>query len=461
MTSRTSDRYDVVIVGARCAGAALAVHLRRAGLSVAIVDSASLPSDQPMSTHLVQPPGMDELDTLGVGIHVRALAPALHGSRFDFDGRTFTLRYGSARAAHCLRREKLDGLLQRAASEAGAVLRTETRVVGLVHDAAGRVSGVELRTKDARRELLAAGVVVGADGRHSTVARLVGAKEYLGYDGPRASYWAYWRRPAAWDPSVLYNEFDGDHSRVLFPTDGDHVLVATVPIAARARTWRDDAAAAYLADIRSSRALGPLFANDRPLAHPRVLAKTRYFFRVAAGPGWALAGDAGHHKEFVIGLGISDALRDAKSLATAVLEGTDDALERYWRRRDVERIEMYFWARDVGEANAVSALERLVAERAASEPALATRLGDVIDGRISPYDLFPASRVLPWVARAALRGNVRPIAPLISTVGRALRAALERQRRERLLTAPTHTLRRWSRPGRCAPCTPARAAATT
>src|SRR5712671_1950096 len=103
MTSRTSDRYDVVIVGARCAGAALAVHLRRAGVSVALVDSASLPSDQPMSTHLVQPPGMDELDALGIGDHVRALSPALHTSRFDFDRRTLMLRYGTDRAAHCLR----------------------------------------------------------------------------------------------------------------------------------------------------------------------------------------------------------------------------------------------------------------------------------------------------------------------------------------------------------------------
>src|SRR5437899_932979 len=111
MTQRESQRYDVVIVGARCAGAALAIHLRRAGVSVTLVDSAVLPSDQPMSTHLVQPPGMDELDALGVGVHVHALAPALHASRFDFDGRTFVLRYGTGRAAHCLRREKLDALL--------------------------------------------------------------------------------------------------------------------------------------------------------------------------------------------------------------------------------------------------------------------------------------------------------------------------------------------------------------
>jgi len=182
-------------------------------------------------------------------------------------------------------------------------LQPESRVVDLLHGTGGRVSGVEVRRKNGRRDRIAAGLVIGADGRHSTVARLVAALEYLGYDGPRASYWAYWQRPHAWDAGTLYNEFEGEHSRVLFPTDEDHVLVATVPISARARTWRHDPSAAYLADVRSSRTLGPLFGEARPLGRVRVLAKTRYFFRAAAGPGWALAGDAGHHKEFVIGLG--------------------------------------------------------------------------------------------------------------------------------------------------------------
>src|SRR2546422_1760201 len=112
-------KFDVVIVGARCAGASLAAHLGRAGLSVALLDAARLPSEQPMSTHLIQPPGMDELEALGVADPVRRLSPELRAVRFEFDGREMLLSYGVGRAAHRLRREKLDGLLQDAAVRAG------------------------------------------------------------------------------------------------------------------------------------------------------------------------------------------------------------------------------------------------------------------------------------------------------------------------------------------------------
>jgi hypothetical protein len=57
--------YDVVIVGARIAGASLAIHLRRAGLSVALIDRATLPSDTP-STHIFQAEGCGCLDRLAV-----------------------------------------------------------------------------------------------------------------------------------------------------------------------------------------------------------------------------------------------------------------------------------------------------------------------------------------------------------------------------------------------------------
>lgn len=52
--------HDVVIVGARCAGAPLAMLLARAGHDVLVVDRATFPSDT-MSTHFIQSPGMARL----------------------------------------------------------------------------------------------------------------------------------------------------------------------------------------------------------------------------------------------------------------------------------------------------------------------------------------------------------------------------------------------------------------
>ena len=64
------------------------------------------------------------------------------------------------------------------------------------------------------------------------------------------------------------------------------------------------------------------------------------FFRQAAGPGWALVGDAGHHKDPILALGITDAFRDAELLAAPPTPGSSgreplgSALAGHGRRRD-------------------------------------------------------------------------------------------------------------------------------
>jgi flavin-dependent dehydrogenase len=52
-----AEVFDTIIVGARCAGASLATHLARAGQRVLLLDAAKLPSDQPISTHVISPRG--------------------------------------------------------------------------------------------------------------------------------------------------------------------------------------------------------------------------------------------------------------------------------------------------------------------------------------------------------------------------------------------------------------------
>lgn len=427
------QRFDVVVVGARCAGAALAQRLAAGGLSVALLDAAKLPSDQRTSTHLVQPRGVDELDALGLGDAVRRASPALNTVRLSYDGNEARLPYGEGRAAHCLRRETLDGLLQQAAVDAGAELRPQTKVVGVVRRGDGRVGGVEVRRRGDATEGLRADLVVGADGRNSATAKLVGAREYLGYDGPRAVYWAYWQRPSGWDPHEVHNSFAGDDARVIFPTECDQLLIATAPALERARAWRSDHAAAYLADIRAFRSVSAYLGDDRPVGQVRGVLKLRYFFRTSAGPGWALLGDAGHHKEFVAGLGISDALGDAHGLADAVLQGGPRAVERWWHRRDLERLEMFHWSRDLGRAETVNALQRLTAARLATSPALHDRFGEIVDGRRAPYDLIPAANGVRWVAAALLRGDTGTLSPLLETTGRRARARRDLWRASQLL----------------------------
>jgi len=187
------EACDVVIVGARCAGATLATLLARAGADVVLLDRDALPSDQVLSTHSIHPPGMDVLDAVGVGDAVRAGAPASRIIRANTDGAILDLECAPGRAEYCPRRERLDGLLQQAAVAAGARLFDRTRVTALLWEG-DRVHGVKA-VSAGREQTFTARLVVGADGRHSTVARLVEAEEYLGYDAPRAMYWAYWDAP--------------------------------------------------------------------------------------------------------------------------------------------------------------------------------------------------------------------------------------------------------------------------
>ena len=169
-----AEHFDVIIVGARCAGSPLATLLGRAGMRVCVVDRAGFPSDTP-STHGVQPSGVTILDQLGVLEPLLKVAtPIEHGTvrmddvRIEVGGLSQLVGAPMMNA----RRVTLDALLLDAAAAAGAEVRTQTAVTGLVEDR-GRVVGVETTSGDLRAPL-----VVGADGARSTVARLVGASEY-------------------------------------------------------------------------------------------------------------------------------------------------------------------------------------------------------------------------------------------------------------------------------------------
>ena len=160
------------------------------------------------------------------------------------------------------------------------------------------------------------------------------------------------------------------------------------------------------------------------------LLSARFFFREAAGRGVALVGDAGLHKDPTPGLGITDALRDARNLSRAILDGGDEALVRYWRQRDVDSIDLFHFARSMGDPSYVNPLNRLVYERAPRSAEIMRRLAAQLDREISPYDAIPGATVLRWVLGAALRGRLS-VVPSFLAIGKR-NAAVARARRERL-----------------------------
>lgn len=428
--------YDVVIVGARCAGATLATFLARAGAHVLVVDRDVLPSDCVLSTHGISPPGIDVLDEVGIGDAVREVTPAARVIRTNAEGVIFDAELPHGRAEYCPRRERLDGLLQRAAVGAGAELRDRTRVTALVRDGA-RVIGV--RAANGGREwTFTAGLVVGADGRQSTVAQQVGAQEYLGYDARRAGFWAYWKAPSFWHTDSAYR-FDmyfshfGGETGIIFPTDHDQLLIGSWPPSNRAPLWRADPERTLRAVLAPEPVIGPLIQNSRPDGKVRGTMKERFFFRTGVGDGWALVGDAGHHKDFVIGDGITEALLQARTLAAAIAAGSDWALTRWWRARDVAALPWYFVGKEAGAPGPLPELYRVFLSRLEANPFLKARLIDAIDRRVPPVDVFPPTRALAWALAAALRGRPRVLVELLGLAARAAEMYRELRARRALL----------------------------
>ncbi|RPI20006.1 MAG: NAD(P)/FAD-dependent oxidoreductase [Acidobacteria bacterium] len=423
--------YDVVVVGARCAGATLATYLARSGASVLLLDKDKQPSDQVVSTHTIHPPGIDVLDEIGVGEAVRQRSPATPTVRLRKNGAAVDFNFQDGRAEYCPRRQRLDGLLQEAAVRAGATFLDRTRVTGLLWDK-DRVVGVQAVERGQER-IFPTALVVGADGRRSTVADLVAAAEYLAYDAPRAMYWRYWETPGFWNTDSAYSSGMyigrvGEDIRVVFQTDDNQLLIGSMPPMSRISFWRSEPLERLTHDLVEDPFIRPLIEESRPEGHVRGTVRERYFFRNAAGPGWVLCGDAGHHKDFVIGDGITEALLQAKTLAPAICSGLERSLYRWWRDRDVRALPLFFFAQDEARPGPIPDLVSLAFSHAAREPELKARLARVLEHQLSPYEVFTPGNVFRWALAGALRGRARLLSDFfqmgrrVSEVNRELRA---------------------------------------
>jgi 2-polyprenyl-6-methoxyphenol hydroxylase-like FAD-dependent oxidoreductase len=338
------DRCDVVVVGARAAGAATALLLGRLGHDVILVDQAIFPADTP-STHQLARPGVVQLHRWGLLRDVLASgAPAIRQVTFTAAGESTTLAVKDKAGVDLLvapRRYILDTIVADAAARSGVHMRQGVNITGVRFDDRGRATGVYGRDRAGAPMEVEARFVVGADGLASRVARSVGAMvvEHRGEGG--AMQYAYFDR-LPWSGIEM---FIVDRSLVgVFPTHGGRACVwaaspGTDAIQARRRAGsRSEAFAAHLK--HAAPALAARLAEGRRTSEVTRMLRAPNQLRQAYGPGWALVGDAGYHRDPVTGHGLSDAYRDAELLAGALHRflggGMDEAcaLDQYRRRRD-------------------------------------------------------------------------------------------------------------------------------
>lgn len=408
--------YDAIVVGARCAGSSTAMLLARKGSKVLLVDKATFPSDT-LSSHQLQIAGSALLKKWGVLDEVLAagfpparrlmfeLGPvSLHGSYPALDG---------VAAVYSPKRHVLDTVLLRAAERAGAEVRTDFTVQELLFDG-DRMAGVKGRAGHGAAVEERARIVIGADGMRSLVANSVRANAYNERPTLSCAYYTYWEGVET-EGGEMYGR--PDRSIGVWPTNEGQVVIylgmphqefAGFRLDVEGNFMRAMEAVPHLAErLRAGRRADRIFGTG----------ELPNFFRKPYGPGWALVGDAGYHRDSITGQGMSDAFRSAELLADALhaawsgekpIEG---ALAGYERQRNEAVMPMYELTCQIASFAPPPPEQQVLFEALAYNEAQRNRFFGVMTGSVPYREFFSPGNLLSilgvrGMAKIALR-NLR------------------------------------------------------
>lgn len=334
---------DVIVVGARCAGSPVAMLLARQGHRVLMLDRSAFPSDT-VSTHYVHQAGLSRLRAWGLLDRVIASnVPPIRHLNFSYTGidiAGFADPVDGIDAVYCPRRTVLDAILIDAAREAGAEVIEGFTVTDVVFED-DRAVGVRGTVGDGPEQEFRSKFVVGADGRNSVVADKVGAEIYRRVPAACFIYYSYY---AGLDWGMHHRTAFTEQQIGTWPTNDGLNLLAIMRKNDRFSEFRRDVEGSFQEvydqvapelgeQLRDS---GKRVENFRPMRYPDN------YYRRSHGPGWALVGDAGYHKDPFTGWGITDAFKYGELLAEQLHLGLsgereiDDAMAEYAKLRDAE-----------------------------------------------------------------------------------------------------------------------------
>ncbi len=454
----------MVVVGARLAGCAVAAPLARAGRRVLVLDRMRFPSDQ-LSTHVLMPAGTSELSKMGALPRILALNPSrVRWVHVEAEGNECRERVRPAADGIdygvCVPRDLQDVQLVEAAREQGAEVRERCTLEGLSWRA-GRVAGARYRDSEGDQREVACTLVVGADGRRSTVASLVGAwRPYRLSRNGRGLVFRYLDDPRAGsaDAETYYQWREGNMIAFAFPTTpAGRLLILLMGHRDEAAEARHDPEGYWQRKLDEHPGLAARVAGAPPGSKLRSTGETPAFFRASSGPGWALAGDAGHFKDPVTGQGMRDAMFAGRTLAEQVLPALDDpaAVDRATRgweaERDRECLPAYHFANsDTRTARPSPALCELVREAGRTT---SPDLSDFFGRGRTPQQITPPARLGRALFAALWRGErprsetiISALADLRTEIAIRRELSAERFRSTRLIQGSEHPGASWPEP---------------
>lgn len=390
--------YDAVIVGASLAGCATAILLGRAGASVALIERNPDPDAfKRMCSHFIQAsavPTLERLDLLepietagGLRTRMRACTPwGWIEPPADRAGEAVNLR-----------RERLDPMIREAAATTPGVELLLGQTADRVLADEGGIRGVAIRDSAGEDAELRAGLVVGADGRESRVAKLAGVRTKTLPHG-RFAYGGYFEGPPPVPDHVSSIWMLDPQWAAAFPTDSGLTFYAAMLTKDRLPEFRRDLERALVTfvagvpeapPIRESRLVSPVLG--------KIEIPTR--LRVPVAPGLALVGDAAMAVDPLFGVGCGWALQSAEWLAESIapaLQGEETlqrGLKRYRRRHARELRGHSFLINDYASGRRMSRGERMVFAAAARDAEIAATFDAFGTRRIKPGQAF--ARIVP------------------------------------------------------------------
>jgi flavin-dependent dehydrogenase len=411
--------YDAVVVGASLAGCSAAILLGRAGARVALLERRPDPDAfKRMCSHFIQSSAVPAIERLGL------LDPLERAGAARSRIRLWT-RWGwmepsprsTLPAAVNIRREVLDPMLRQMAAETPGVDLVMGVTANEVLTDGDRISGVEVIDRQRATRRITGRLVVGADGRDSTLAELADVPHKIHPHG-RFAYAAYYEGPppeGSPDGSIWLCD---PQWAAAFPTDAGLTLYGCMLTKDRLPEFRRDlegALTSFIADlpdappIRESRRVGQVLGK---IEMPNVK-------REPASRGMALVGDAALATDPLWGVGCGWAFQSAEWLADSVVpalsgeEPLDAGLRRYrhlFLRSLAGHSKMID---DYASGRRYRAVERALFATAVKDEAVGLRLEAFATRNAKPGILFK-----PEVMGGMLRAGARRLAP-----GRRSRAA--------------------------------------